>query len=196
MLILVRHGETAVNAEGRLQGRVETALTERGQAQAVCLATAVAALQPAAVVSSPLRRARETAAAIGAATGLTVEIDERLIELDYGDWEGSRFGDLPDGAFATWRADATFAPPGGESLVDVRTRVVPCLAELLEREGSVVVVSHVSPIKAAVTWALGIDDTATWRMHLNLASISRVDRGAGGGLPVLAGFNETTHLPG
>jgi len=196
VLILVRHGETAVNTQGRLQGRIETALTERGRDQATRLAAAVAALEPVAVVSSPLRRARETAAAIGAATGLVVEIDERLTELDYGTWEGWRFSDLPDGTFDAWRADPTFAPPRGESLVDLRTRVVPCIEELLDRERPVVAVSHVSPIKAAVTWALGIGDAATWRMHLNVASISRVDRRATGGPPVLAGFNETTHLPG
>ena len=193
MLILVRHGETAVNTEGRLQGQVATTLTERGREQAACLAVAVAALEPVAVVSSPLRRARETAAAIGAATGLDVEIDERLTELHYGDWEGSRFGDLPEGTFDTWRADPTFAPPGGESLVDLRTRVVPCLEALLDRERPVVAVSHVSPIKAAVSWALGVGDETTWRMHLNVASISRVDRRPGGD-PLLAGFNETTHL--
>jgi broad specificity phosphatase PhoE len=193
VLILVRHGETAVNSQGRLQGRVETELTERGHEQAGRLADAVARLEPIAVVSSPLRRARETAAAIGAATALDVEIDERLTELHYGDWEGSRFADLPAGAFDTWRADPTFAPPGGESLTDLRTRVVPCIEDLLGRERLVVAVSHVSPIKAAVTWALGVGDEVTWRMHLELASISRVDLRRGGS-PVLAGFNETAHL--
>jgi probable phosphoglycerate mutase len=194
MLILVRHGETAVNTEGRLQGRIESTLTERGREQADRLARAVAALEPISVVSSPLRRARETAAAIGAATGLEVEIDERLTELDYGDWEGSRFADLPAGTFDTWRADPSFTPPGGESLVDLRKRVVPCIEALLGRERPVVAVSHVSPIKAAVTWALGVGDEATWRMHLNVASVSRVDRRPGGGAPLLAGFNDTSHL--
>lgn len=194
MLLLVRHGQTAVNAEGRLQGRLETPLTGRGVEQARWVATAIAALEPVALVSSPLRRARETAEAIAAATGLGIEIDERLSELHYGDWEGSRFDELPDGAFDTWRADPRFSPPGGESLVDVRERVVPCVEELLERERPVVAVSHVSPIKAAVTWALGIGDEAAWRMHLDLASISRVDQRTRGGPPVLAGFNETSHL--
>ncbi|MGZ8752779.1 MAG: histidine phosphatase family protein [Acidimicrobiia bacterium] len=194
MLILVRHGETAVNTQGRLQGRVETALTERGREQAARLATAVASFEPVGLVSSPLRRAQETAEAIGAATGLDVEIDERLTELHYGDWEGSRFGDLPEGTFDTWRGDPAFAPPGGESLVDLRTRVVPCIEELLGHERPVVAVSHVSPIKAAVTWALGVGDEATWRMHLNVASISRIDRRPSGGAPLLAAFNETAHL--
>ncbi len=193
MLILVRHGETAANSQGRLQGRVETGLNERGREQAERLANAVAALDPVAIVSSPLRRTRETAAAIGAATGLDVEIDERLIELDYGDWEGSRFADLPDGAFDTWRADPTFTPPGGESLVALRARVVPCLEDLLDRQHPVVAVSHVSPIKAAVIWALGVGDSTAWHMHLNLASITRIDRR--GAQPVLLTFNETAHHP-
>ena len=191
MLILVRHGETAANSQGRLQGRVETELNERGRAQAERLAVAVAGLGPVAVVSSPLRRARETAAAIGAATDLDVEIDERLTELHYGEWEGSRFADLPDGAFDTWRADPTFTPPSGESLVDLRARVVPCVEDLLDRERPVVAVSHVSPIKAAVTWALDVGDATTWRMHLDLASITRIDRR--GNHPVLVSFNETAH---
>ena len=193
MLILVRHGETAVNTEGRLQGQVETALTENGREQARRLAVAVAELEPVAIVSSPLRRARETAGAIGEATGLEVEVDDRLTELHYGDWEGQRFGDLPGGAFDTWRADPSFAPPGGESLVDLRARVVPCVEELLDRSRPVVAVSHVSPIKAAVTWALGVGEDVTWRMHLNVASICRVDRRPRGA-PVLESFNETAHL--
>jgi broad specificity phosphatase PhoE len=193
VLILVRHGETAVNSEARLQGRVESALTERGQQQAARLATAVAALEPVAVVSSPLRRARETAAAIAVATGLDIEIDDRLTELHYGDWEGARFSELPSDAFDIWRADPTFAPPGGESLTDLRTRVVPCIEGLLWRGGVVVAVSHVSPIKAAVTWALGVGDEVSWRMHLGLASISRVELRPGGS-PVLVSFDETAHL--
>jgi broad specificity phosphatase PhoE len=192
VLILVRHGETAANSEGRLQGQVETELNDRGRGQAERLATAVAKLEPVAVVSSPLRRARETAAAIGSASGLDVEIDERLTELHYGDWEGSRFGELPNGAFDAWRADPTFTPPGGESLVDLRARVVPCIEDLLERDRPVVAVSHVSPIKAAITWALGVGEETTWRMHLELASISRIDRR--GNTPVLVTFDETAHL--
>ena len=193
MLILVRHGETAVNSEGRLQGQVESALTDTGREQAGKVADAVAALEPVAIVSSPLRRARETALAIAAVTGLDVEVDERLTELHYGEWEGQRFGDLPDGAFESWRADPSFAPPGGESLLDLRARVVPCVEELLERPHPVVAVSHVSPIKAAVTWSLGVGEDVTWRMHLNLASISRVDRRPSGA-PLLGSFNETGHL--
>jgi broad specificity phosphatase PhoE len=192
VLILVRHGETAANSEGRLQGQVETELNDRGRGQAERLATAVAKLEPVAVVSSPLRRARETAAAIGRASGIDVEIDERLTELHYGDWEGSRFGELPNGAFDAWRADPTFTPPGGESLVDLRARVVPCIEDLLERDRPVVAVSHVSPIKAAITWALGVGEETTWRMHLELASISRIDRR--GNTPVLVTFDETAHL--
>jgi broad specificity phosphatase PhoE len=192
VLLLVRHGETAVNSGGRLQGRIDATLTERGHEQAAQLGAAIAALQPVGVVSSPLRRAQETAATIAAATGLDVELDDRLTELHYGDWDGLRFADLPEGAFDAWRADPTFTPPGGESLVDVRARVIPCMEELLGRGALVAAVSHVSPIKAAVTWALGVGNEATWRMHLNLASITRLDRRAGA--PVLVGFNDTAHL--
>lgn len=192
MLILVRHGETAVNAEGRLQGRVETELTGRGREQAARVASAIARTGAARLVTSPLRRAVETAEAIAAVTGLAIEVDDRLAELHYGDWEGSRFEELPAGAFARWRADPSFAPPGGESLVAVRARVVPAVEELLGGAEPVVAVTHVSPIKAAVVWTLGAGDEVTWRMHLHVASITRVDRRAGA--PVLVGFNDTAHL--
>lgn len=192
MLLLVRHGETAVNSAGRLQGRADAALTELGRDQAARLAAAVSRWEPSAVVSSPLRRAHETAAAIADAVGMHLEIDERLVELHYGDWDGRSFAELPDGAFARWRADPGFAPPGGESLGAVRERVVPCLEELLAHPGVVVAVSHVTPIKAAVTWALDVGDGVAWRMHLGLASITRLELRQGS--PCLLSFDETSHL--
>jgi probable phosphoglycerate mutase len=192
MLLLVRHGQTAVNSEGRLQGRIDAPLTDLGREQARRVAAAITPLRPRAVVTSPLRRARDTAAAIAESIGLAVEVDERLTELHYGEWDGVRIAELPDGAFARWRADVTFAPPGGESIPAVRARVVPCIEELLDREDVTVAVSHVTPIKAAVAWALGAGDDVSWRLHLELASISRLDRR--GATPVVHSFGETVHL--
>jgi probable phosphoglycerate mutase len=171
---------------------VDAPLTDLGREQARRLATVVAPLAPVAVVSSPLLRARDTAAAIADASGHEVDDDERLTELHYGEWDGVRIAELPDGAFARWRADLEFSPPGGESLPTVRARVVPCVEELLDREGIVVAVSHVSPIKAAVAWALGVGDEVSWRLHLDLASISRLDRR--GRSPIVLSFGESDHL--
>jgi broad specificity phosphatase PhoE len=196
MLILVRHGRTEANAAGLLLGRLDPALDEVGRAQALAVAEAIAtgSEQIARVVSSPLGRTRETAAAIAEATGLVVEVDERWIELDYGEFDGVPLGDIPREVWGSWQQDATFRPPGGESLVDLGLRVQAGLTDLARQvqEEHVVVVSHVSPIKAAVAWTLGVGDAIAWRMFLAPASITRVaitDRG-----PSLHGFNLTAHL--
>lgn len=197
MILLCRHAETASNREGRLQGRADPPLTAVGVAQAGRLAARVAGERPVAVVSSPATRARETAAAIAGAAGLDgVTVDDRFVELDYGDWDGLPVGD-PAIPWARWRADAGLRPPGGESLVDLRARVTTALEDLVAAHGDavIVVVSHVSPIKAAVVWATGAADGITWRMHLDLASITRLRVGRDG-TPTLWGFNDVAHLEG
>ena len=188
MLILVRHGETAANAEGRLQGRIDLPLNELGRQQANRVAAALRA--PARVISSPLVRATETAATFGA----PVEVDERWIELDYGDYDGRPLTDVPADVWAGWRSDPTWAPPAGESLRDVGRRVRAACQELAPDavERDIVVVSHVSPIKAAVGWALDADDGIAWRLHLGVAAICRIAIAPGGAL--LRSFNELAHL--
>jgi broad specificity phosphatase PhoE len=189
VLVLVRHGQTQVNAEGRLQGRLDVPLSELGRRQAASLASVVRSA--ARVVSSPLLRARETAEVFG----LPVEIDERWVEMDYGDYDGRPLADVPADLWERWRADARYQPPGGESLAVVSERVRAACVELLAEasERDVVVVSHVSPIKAAVAWALDARDETAWRMFLEPASVSRVAVGPHG--PVLRSFNECSHLP-
>lgn len=189
MLILVRHGQTANNAEGRLLGRADPPLTELGRRQAATLAAAVGPVDR--VVSSPLARARETAEVFRVA----VEVDEQWIELDYGDYDGRPLAEVPADMWATWRTDSTYAPPGGESIAAVGERVrAACEALAADAaERHVVVVSHVSPIKAAVAWALGVGDEVAWRLFLDVASVSRVGFGPAG--PVLRTYNDTTHLP-
>ncbi|HSO96003.1 MAG TPA: histidine phosphatase family protein [Acidimicrobiia bacterium] len=195
MIVLVRHGQTDANRAGRLLGRADPPLNARGREQAAALGTALeAGPAPQVVVTSPLLRTRETAAAIGDATGVPVWTDERLIELDYGDWDERLLTDVPGDVAARWRSDPSFAAPGGESLVDLRTRIVPCAESLMDlaRDGLVIAVSHVSPIKAIICWALELDDGYAWRLRLDVASISRLATGLSG--PVLVTFNETGHL--
>ena len=190
MIVLVRHGQTLVNAEGRLQGRVDAPLTELGREQAAALAVVVAGAKRA--VCSPLARAVETASLLG----LPTEIDERWTELDYGELEGMPFGDVPAATWQRWHADAAYSPAGGESLDDVAARVAAACESLLAEavDADIVVVSHVSPIKAAVAWALQVPQTVAFRMHLDLASVCRIGVGAAGAGPVLRTFNETAHL--
>jgi len=128
---------------------------------------------------------------------LTVEIDERWIEVDYGEYDGQALGAVPAGVWSRWRSDPDFTPPGGESLASAGTRVRAACEELFadpdgpaRGDGIVVVVSHVSPIKAAACWSLGLGDEGAWRLYLATASVSRISWGPGG--PVLAGFN---HAP-
>lgn len=186
MLVLVRHGQTEANARGLLQGRIDLPLSELGRRQAAALAALVPA--DARIVASPLRRARETAAAFG--RDVEVEVDERWIELEYGEFDGRPVTDVPPEAWAAWRADPHFAPPGGESLVTLGTRVRGACEELLDevRRRDVVVVSHVSPIKAAIAWALAVGDEVAWRLFVQVASVTRVVVGPTG--PSLHSFNE------
>lgn len=184
VLILARHGQTLTNAEGRLLGRADPALTELGQRQAAAVARAIGPVDR--IVSSPLRRARETAACFDG----EVEIDERWIEIDYGEFENTRLGEVPAEFWQRWRADPSIAPPGGESLTALCDRVRTACDELAEDASTrtVLVVSHVSPIKAAVTWALGGDASMQWRMFLDVAGVSRIGIREHG--PVLISYDE------
>ncbi len=143
--------------------------------------------------TSPLQRAADTAREISSVLGVPLEIDERLVEVDYGEWDGQRLDTVDAAQWAAWRDDPSFAPPGGESLASVAARVADFCGERLLAETTIVAVSHVSPIKAAVAWSLGVDDGATWRMQLDVASVSRIGRRANGPA-YLATYNETAHL--
>jgi broad specificity phosphatase PhoE len=191
VILLVRHGETAANRARLALGRADPPLTEHGRDQAARLGARLTGSDATRVVSSPLARALETAAAIAAPLGLAVEQDDRLVEMDYGEWDQRSFSDLPAEELARWRKDATFAPPGGESLADVGTRVADLCRDWIAG-APVIAVSHVSPIKAAVLWAMDADPLLAWRMHLDVASITTV--GAPHGPPVMLGFNDTAHL--
>jgi probable phosphoglycerate mutase len=189
VLILVRHGRTAANAEGRLQGRLDQPLDDVGTRQAAAVADLVrrSAGEIDRVISSPLVRARQTAEALGGPD----EIDDRWMELAYGRYEGVPHADVPSEIWTRWRDDVGYVPEGGESLAALDARVRAACVELVERAttGNVVVVSHVSPIKSAVAWALGVDIGISWNCHLDHAAVCRI--GFRGGHPLLYTFNET-----
>ncbi len=178
MLILVRHGRTAANASGLLQGRLDNPLDAEGRRQARGLAASLPVVDR--IVASPLLRARQTAAALPVGSG-GIDVDERWVELDYGEFDGRRFSDLPPGVWERWMDDPDFRPPGGETLRELRARVWEACDDLAAEAATrdVVVVSHVSPIKAAVAWALGTREDLSWRMHLSTASITRIETGGG-----------------
>jgi broad specificity phosphatase PhoE len=189
-IIVVRHGQTEANARGLLLGHLDVDLDAVGRAQAEALAGAMPT--PDLLVTSPLARARQTAAAFG----VEPEVDEQWIEMDYGEFDGQPVGAVSAATWAQWRADVDFAPPGGESLARVTARVHDALDELVARAAGrrVVVVSHVSPIKAAVGWALGMGPEVSWRTFVSPGSLTRIGIGPSG--PGLRSFNETHHLDG
>jgi probable phosphoglycerate mutase len=125
-----------------------------------------------------------------------VQIDPRWIEVDYGEFECQPLRDIPATVWQEWRTDPTFRPLGGETLAEVDIRIAGACDEFFagegggarSAEGDVIVVSHVTPIKAAVAWALGVGAGLSWRLHLNTASVTRI--GWGNGAPVLHGFNQ------
>jgi alpha-ribazole phosphatase len=189
VLILLRHGRTAANEAGLLQGHLNQDLDELGQQQAAAAAAHIIATDGPidAVIASPLKRAQQTASAFG----LPVETDGRFIELAYGIYEGMPHADVPSEIWQTWRNDYSFVPEGGESLAALDERVKSACTDLLERAShqNIVVVSHVSPMKSAVAWALGVDIGISWNCHLDHASICRV--AIRGRRPILTTFNET-----
>ena len=198
-LYLVRHGTTAHSHEGRFSGRNDLELDEHGRAQAAALAARAARWTDiTAVVSSPILRAQQTAAGIGAALGLAVDVVDAFAEVDFGEWDGLTFSELrkahPD-QMAAWFGSPDVAPPGGESMGAAAQRVRRGLADLLERhaERRVVVVTHVSPIKSLVRDVLQAPEASLYRMHLDTASVSIVDYFADGAASLRL-FNDTSHL--
>jgi broad specificity phosphatase PhoE len=167
-LVLLRHGQTEWNAGSRMQGQLDTDLTDLGREQAKAAAEVLAKRQPLAIVSSDLRRALDTATALGERSGVQVSVDQRLRETHLGDWQGLthiEVDDIAPGARLAWRDDARWAPHGGESRVDVAERAVPLVTELLASQAGwgvdapdrpVVLVAHGGLIAALAAALLGL----------------------------------------
>ena len=196
--LLLRHGQTPMSAQKRYAGRSDVPLTDLGVQQAVGAAKRLASAGLDAIVASPLLRAVQTAGEVAAATGVPVVTDAGFRETDFGAWEGLTFAEVRDGwpdELNRWLADPAAAPPGGESLAAVGERVTAALHRVLsarERQ-TVLVVSHVTPIKTLVAAALLAPPPALYRMHLDVAALSRIDWYADGPA-VLRSFNDTSHL--
>lgn len=197
--LLLRHGQTALSVERRFAGRGDVPLTEVGQQQAAAAAARLASRGGIdLVVTSPLGRARRTAEAVADATGAPLLVDEDLAETDFGDWEGRTFAEVrqqwPEEMNA-WMASADVAPPGGESLASAARRALAALDRMLADHSrkTIVVVSHVTPIKTIICRALLAPPAALFRIHLDVASLSEADWFADGPA-LLRSMNDTAHL--
>jgi ribonuclease H / adenosylcobalamin/alpha-ribazole phosphatase len=197
--LLLRHGQTALSVDRRFAGRGDVPLTDVGQQQAAAAAASLASRGGIdLVVTSPLQRARRTAEAVADATGAPLLVDDDLAETDFGDWEGRTFAEVrkqwPDEMNA-WMASADVAPPGGESLAAAARRALAALDRMLAEHSrkTIVVVSHVTPIKTIICRALLAPPAALFRIHLDVASLSEADWYADGPA-LLRSMNDTAHL--
>jgi probable phosphoglycerate mutase len=184
-IVLVRHAAHPLLGKvlcGRMPG-VE--LDEVGRSQAVRLGADLAALRPAALLTSPIGRARDTAAAIGKASGLAAQPCDALNEIDFGDWTGAGFAALADDpGWARWNiARAEACPPGGEPMREAQARVVAGIQRMQadHPHGTVLVVSHADIIKAVLLWCLGLTLDAHARFDIDPASTSAIVLWEGGG---------------
>ena len=193
-LVMLRHGQTDFNAGSRMQGQLDSALTELGRTQAVAAAEVLGKLQPLLIVSSDLHRAYDTAIKLGERTGLPVRVDPRLRETHLGDWQGMTHAEIDaeaPGARLAWREDATWAPHGGESRVDVAARSLPLVAELVagdpewgeenQLDRPVVLVAHGGLI-AALSAALLKLPVANWPVLGGMGNASWVQLSGHSGL--------------
>ncbi|MGW4306348.1 bifunctional RNase H/acid phosphatase [Streptomyces californicus] len=201
-LVLLRHGETALTPQKRFSGSggTDPELSATGRDQAERAAAHFAALGTVQeIVSSPLRRCRETAAAVAARLGLDVHVDEGLRETDFGAWEGLTFGEVRErhgDDLTAWLASPDAAPTGGgESFAEVAGRVAAARDRIVARYAgrTVLLVTHVTPIKTLVRLALGAPPEALFRMELSAASISAVAYYGDGNASVRL-LNDTSHL--
>jgi probable phosphoglycerate mutase len=200
--VLLRHGETPLTPQKRFSGSGGTnpVLSNVGRDQAERAATALATRGTIQhIIASPLTRTRETAAAVAERLGLPVTIEEGLRETDFGVWEGLTFGEVRERYpedLTTWLADPTAQPTGGgESFADTATRIAVTRDKLTAAYAgrTVLLVTHVTPIKTFVQLALGAPPESLFRMELSAASISAVAYYADGNASVRL-FNDTSHL--
>lgn len=203
-LLLLRHGQTELSVDRRYSGRGDVPLTENGTVQVEAAAKRLAAsdalheLDQVPLISSPLTRARQSAQAIADVFGSRVETHPGLVEADFGAWEGLTFAQAaqrdPE-LHRTWLGDSSVRPPDGESFDEVFERVGRVRDELVERYlgRTVVVISHVAPLKTFLRLGLNAGLSLLFRLHLDLASLSIVDFYADGHTSVRL-VNDTSHL--
>lgn len=200
-LYLVRHGQTDASRANRFCGRIDPPLNATGLAMADALAARYGTEGFAEIVASPLQRAQQTAAPTARAAGLPVTLDEGLVEIAYGEWDGRAEADVErdDAArFHAWAAHpGRVGPPGGETGADIATRALAAVERIRARHaggGKVLVVSHKATLRVLVCALLGIDvDGFRARIAQKVCAVSIIDFPPSG--PLLQVLGDTSHLP-
>jgi broad specificity phosphatase PhoE len=193
-LVLWRHGETDYNAAGRMQGHLDVELTQTGWNQARFAVPALVRFAPEIVLTSDLRRAMDTATVFTEASGVPLRVDKRLRETNLGKWQGHNSAEVErgwPGGLAIWRSDATWAPPEGESRVDVAHRTAEVVAELdVEFDRTVLMCVHGGVITALTAHLLGLP-VSVWPQLAGMANChwTVLTRRPGGGAWRLAAYN-------
>jgi broad specificity phosphatase PhoE/ribonuclease HI len=195
---LLRHGRTEHTPERRFSGSSDVPLSELGRAEAAAAARHLAGRGIDVIVSSPLQRTRQTAEAAAEVLGVPVEVDGDLREMDFGAWEGLTADEAQSKsplAFRRWSGALDVRPPSGESVADVSTRVARARTRVLERHAgkTVLLVSHMMPIKLLLAAGLGVGDDVVHRVFLEAASLSTVTWSSDGRTSVRL-VNDTSHL--
>jgi ribonuclease H / adenosylcobalamin/alpha-ribazole phosphatase len=199
LTILLRHGDTRLSPEHRFSGLSDEPLSADGARQVSAAAHRLACGAPIdAIVSSPLPRASATAAIVAGELGLTPASDDDLRETDFGEWEGLTFTEIQDrwpGTVLAWQHDPQQAPPGGESFAATACRVDRACERILEKyQGqTVLVVSHITPIKILLCRALGAPLLAIYRFYLGSACINEI-QWHGNEYAAVRKVNDTSHL--
>jgi len=200
-VVLVRHGVTDFTVAGKLDGRggADPCLNGDGLRQAAAAAAGVRRLigdSPATVVTSSLRRAMETGAAIAGELGVSAQVDADWDEQNFGDWDDESLADLiashPED-LQRFRRDPHYARPGGETHLDLEARVLVAFGRAVAQGGTVVVASHRKPIMTVLANLLEIPHERIWRLATSPASLTSVEVWTDGGTSV-AFVNDTSHL--
>ncbi len=198
-LYLVRHGQTDASLHNRFCGRIDPPLNATGQAMAAALAARYGRFGFAEIVASPLLRARQTAEPTARAAGLPLTLDDDLVEIAYGEWDGRAEDEVErsDAArFAAWAEHpGRVAPPGGETGAEIAARALRAVERIRARsDGKVLVVSHKATLRVLLCALLGIDvDRFRARIAQKVCAVSVVDFTRSG--PLLQTLGDTSHLP-
>jgi broad specificity phosphatase PhoE len=197
-LVFWRHGETDYNAAGRMQGHLDSALTPVGWNQARFAVPALARFEPDLVIASDLRRATDTATVFTEAIGVPLRIDKRLRETHLGEWQGLTGAEVDaawPGERDRWRVDATWAPPGGETRVEVAERAAEVVSDLCDSDeelGTVLLAAHGGLITALTGRLLSLP-VETWPQFGGIGNCHWVELGRRDGKWRLHAYNVGMH---